>query len=138
MKINITNCIIFTNRTYSYKFGKNNVQEIYDDNNILQQRIIWDEFSRDIDSKTFDIQGNVVEHLHKDYFKNDTEEGVIETFKNRNQEYVRRAYTKTENGLKHSIDDFKSAKGKSYLNDFVHDLSGKLIKIISNGKEFKL
>ena len=133
MKINFTNIITFGNKTKKFQSGKNSIEEIYTDNDILQKRLIRDEFNRYIDSKTFDLFGNIIEHQHYDYFGTENEQGVIETFKDKYQEYIRKAYTKIEGGLKHRIDDFQSKTGKSYVNDFVYDMSGKLIKIINNG-----
>lgn len=135
MKISFKN-IDFLGKQHSYKIGKNTVVEHSDDNDVLIKRIEYDEFSRDVDSKTFDKRGNVLEHLHKDYYESENEEGIIETFKSSTQEYKRKSYTKIENGFKHFIDDFQSKSGKNYINDFVHDLSGNLIKIINNKKEF--
>lgn len=134
MKIDFVNNFTFGNKTRIFQSGKNRIEEIYDDNNILLKRLIQDEFNRDVDSKTFDSAGNIIEHLHKDYFQNKTEHGFVETFKNQSQEYVRKAYVKIEDGLKHSIDEFQSKTGKSYINDFVYDMTGKLIKIINDGK----
>ena len=115
MKINFSNIITFGNKTKMFKSGKNNIEEIYTDDDILQKRLVRDEFNRYIDSKTFDLFGNIIEHQHYDYFRTENEQGVIETFKNKYQEYIRKAYTKIEGGLKHCIDDFQSKTGKSYV-----------------------
>ena len=138
MKIDFTNTISFGIKTKIFQSGKNHIEETYSDDNILQKRLIKDEFDRYVDSKTFDSHGNITEHQHYDYFKTENEQGFIETFRNKYQEYVRKAYIKIEDGLKHSIDDFQSKTGKSYLNDFVYDMSGKLVKIINNGKVCKI
>ncbi len=134
MKVDFSNNIIFGDKSKFFQSGKNKVEEIYNDDNVMIKRLINDEFDRNIDSAVFDLQGNIIEHQHKDYFQTETEQGFVETFKNKYQEYTRKAYTKIEDGLKHNIDDFKSKTGSSYINDFVYDLSGKLIKVISNGK----
>ena len=107
MKIDFTNYLLFGNKTKIFQSGKNKIEETYDDDNFLIKRLVRDEFNRDIDALTFDSSGNTIEHLHKDYFQTETEQGFIETFKNKSQEYTRKAYTKIENGLKHNIDDFK-------------------------------
>ena len=124
----------FRERTNTYKVCKNTVTETFDDKNTLIKRIEYDEFNRDVDTKWFDSSGELNEHLHKEYYKKANEEGVIETFKNKTQEYVRKSYTKFESGLKHVFDDFRSKTGKNYINDFVYDKSGNLVKIINNGK----
>ena len=134
MKVDFFNTVNFGDKSKFFQSGKNKVEEIYSDDDVLLKRLTNDEFGRDIDAAVFDLHGNIIEHQHKDYFQTETEQGFVETFKNKYQEYTRKAYTKIEDGLKHHIDDFKSKTGNSYINDFVYDLSGKLIKVISNGK----
>ncbi len=104
------------------------------------RRVEYDTFGHDVDSKLFDRNGIVSEHQHKVYYEKDNEKGCIEFFKNKFQEYTRRTYTKTENGFKYSVDDFKSKTRPeaNYINEFIYDLSNKLIKIINNGKVIKL
>jgi len=125
--------INFCEKLNIYKSGKNTVKEVFDDNNKMVKRIEYDEFNRDVDAKSFDVSGELQEHLHKEYYKKTNEEGVLETFKNKTQEYVRKSYTKVENGFKYTVDDFQS-KTKNYKNEFVHDTMGKLIKVINNGQ----
>lgn len=132
MKINFTSRVIFGNKTKVFQAGQNKIEETYSDDNVLLKRLERDEFNRDVDSKTFDLSGNITEHLHKDYFQTENEKGFVETYKDKNQEYTRKAYTKIENGLKHIIDDFQSKTGKSYITDFIYDMSGKLVDIISD------
>ena len=138
MKINYTNITTFGNKTKKFQSEGNHIEEIYTDNNILQKRLIKDEFNRYIDAKTFDLSGNIIEHQHYDYFETENEKGYIETYKNESQEYTRKAYTKYEGKFKHIIDEFKSKSGKNYINDYIYDLTGKLIKIICNGTVSKL
>jgi len=137
MKVSF-NTIIFCESQKTYKHGDNTITEFFDDENTLIRRDETDSFGRNTDSKRFDKNGNITESIHKDYFKTESEEGFIETFKSKYQEYTRKAYTRTENGIKHTIDDFHSKSGKNYYNDFIHDLNGKLIRIISNGKVTEL
>ena len=134
MKI-LCSTVCFGEKTNIYKIGSNTVTEVFDNCNNIIKRIEYDEFNRDVDSKWFNSAGKLQEHLHKDYYKKENEEGCIETFKNLYQEYTRKSYTKIENGFKHVVDDFRSKTGKSYINDFVHDMCGNLIKIINNGQE---
>lgn len=131
------NSLSFGETIKTYSIGSNVVKEYYDGNKITsrEENDVW---GRLVDVKRFDNDGNVVEVLHKDYFKTENKEGFIEFFKNKTQEYIRKAYIKIENGLKHSIDDFSSKSGKIYFNDFIYDMSGKLLRVISNGKVIEL
>ena len=133
MKIKF-NIINFSSLVKTASAGKNVIKEYYSDNGALERSVEYDEFNRDVDTKTFDESGEVKEHQHKDYYETQNEKGFVETYKSKSQEYTRKSYIKIEDGLKHSVDDFRSASGKSYINDFVHDLSGNLVKIIANGR----
>ena len=130
------NPVKFCSSEKTYKDGNHQITEYISDNGILTRRLELDEFGRDVDTKWFDLEGNVASNLHKDYFKTSEEEGHIETFKNAFQEYTRKCYTKYEEGFKHVIDDFKSktSPDKSYINEFVYNMQNKLVKLISNGK----
>lgn len=136
VNITINKNITFGNYTQTYKNKNNTITEYYNDNNILFRKVEYDEFKRDIDSKEFNPFGIITSHLHKEYYKTACEEGCIETFKDKYQQYIRKSCSKIEDGFKHKIDDFKSltSPDKSYVNDFVHDKTGKLVKVISNGK----
>ena len=131
------NLINFTASQKTIKNGQNTIVKFYDDNNFLTKTVIYDEFNRDIDSKTYNISGNIKEHLHKEYYEKESEKGFIEIFKNDFQEYTRKSYTKYENNFRHVVDDFKSktSPNKNYINEFVYDLKNNLVKIINNGKE---
>ena len=133
----IQNKLAFGNYTKIYNENNKTINEHYNDNNVLLSRIEYDEFKRDIDAKEYNSFGIVTSHQQKKYYKTPSEEGFVETFKNKNQQYIRKSCTKIQDGLKHVIDDFKSltSPNKSYVNDFVHDKAGKLIKIIKNGIE---
>ena len=138
MKI-IQNLINFNGNAVSYKVGKHKIVD-YFDNKIMTKKMEYDEFDRIIDTKWFDIEGNVVEHLHKDYYENSGETGFIEHFKNKTQEYIRKSYTKFESNLKHNVDEFQSisSPSKSYINEFIYDMQNQLIQIINNGKIKKI
>ena len=133
MKIQLSS-VSFCSTQKIYSVGDIKVKDFLDDNNILIRREKYDEFDRNTDTMWFNDDGSIKEEMHKDYFKSENEEGLIETFKSKTQEYTRKAYSKTENNLRHSIDDFQSKTGKSYYNDYIHDMLGNLVKIISNGK----
>ena len=137
MKIN-TGSISFYESQKIYRTQNGTVKEVFDDENFLVRREKSDIFVRDTDTIWYDKNGNIIEEMHKNYFKTPDEEGCIETFKSKTQEYTRKAYTKFENGFKHVIDSYNSKTGKNYFNDFIHDLSGKLLKIITNGKIIEL
>ena len=126
----------FGNKTKTCQISEGKVVEMFNDSNVLTKRIEYDKFDRTIDVKNYDSTGTLSEHLHFDYFETENERGFIETFKSKFQEYVRKSYTKIENGLKHHIDDYtsKTKPENSYINDFVYDLKGKLINVISHKK----
>ena len=131
------NCLNFCAEVQkTYNKGNHVITETYNDN-VLLQRIEYDEFGRDVDSKWFDDKKNVTGHMHKEYFETENEKGQIETYVNRFQDYTRKFYTRFEAGFKHKIDDFTShlEPQKSYINEFIYDLNNHLIKVINNGKE---
>lgn len=122
--------INFRNQNY------HKVSERYDDRNFLLSRTIYDEFGRDTDTKWFDSDGKIIGSMHKEYLEN----GLVESFKNNSQEYVRKCYTIIKDGFKHSIEEYvsKTSPQKNYINEFVYDFMGNLIKLINNGKEILL
>ena len=125
--------INFGDSTKTYQRGKIKVVEHYNIYDVLTRRIEYDEFNRDIDSKSFNNKGDIIEHQHKEYFENDTEKGFIETFKSRFQEYTRKSYIKFVNGFKHSIDEYvsKTRPDKNYINEFIYNAQEKLVKVIT-------
>ena len=127
VQFNATNFRAEVQKTYNN--GNHVITETYNDN-VLVQSIEYDEFGRDIDSKWYDADKKVIEHMHKSYFETDDEKGHIEKFKNRFQDYTRKMYTRFEVGFRHIIDDFTShlEPHKSYKNEFVYDLHNRLIK----------
>lgn len=133
MKINPVSTNFF-GYSQKYQIGNHSFEDVFDDNDVLIKRSELDEKNRLVETVWFDEKGNMKELLHKDYYVKNNEKGYIETYASTHQEYIRKVYEKTEDGFRHVVDDFKSKTGKSYINDFVHDLSGKLVKIISNGK----
>ena len=135
MKIQF-NPIKFGTNEVTYPKGNHKINDLME-NNALKRRIEFDELGRVIDAKWFDDKLDITDHLQKDYFETPNEKGHIETFKNKFQEYIRKSYTKFEQGCKHVIDDFKSKSNPehSYINEFVYDIQNRLIKIIHNGKE---
>ncbi len=137
MKINF-NSLNFCEHQRNYQIGENLIKDYFDDNNRIIRQEKYDTLGRNICTNWFDKNGSIIEFMKKDYFKSETEDGFIETYKSKTQEYIRKSYTKIENNLKHHIDDYKSRTGKSYYNDFVHDIFGNLIKIITNGKVIEL
>ena len=125
--------LTFGNSEKTYQQGENKVVDTLNDGLKLIKRVEYDKFNRDVDVKWYDEVNNITDHMHKEYFETENEKGFIETFKNQFQEYIRKSSTKFENGVKHVIDDYtsKSSPEKSYINDFVYDLKGKLQKIIT-------
>ena len=128
MKYNFTT-VNFKNTSKTYTKDNSKIVEYYDSNNILSKRIQYDRFERIIDCENFDINGNIIDHQHKEYYETESEKGIIETYKSRFQEYTRKSYIKFINGFKHSIEEFisKSSPENSYRNEFIYDLKDKLI-----------
>lgn len=124
--------ITFGQKVNIYRKGENTIKEVFDDENRLSRLIEYDKFDRDIEAKSFDTYGNIIERMSKTY----TDNGMIEHFKNAFQEYTRKTYTIIENGIKHRVEEFnsKTSLNCNYINEFIYDISGKLIKLISNGK----
>ncbi len=135
MKIQFNSTKFGTNEV-TYPKGNHKINDLME-NNALKRRIEFDEFGRSVDAKWFDEKLNVTDHLHKEYFETNTEKGEIETFKNKFQEYIRKSYTRIEQGCKHEFDVFKSKTNPehNYINEFVYDIKNCLIKIIHNGTE---
>lgn len=133
----IYNIPTFKGNTKCYKDRNFKIQDSFYDNNVLKSHTIFDEFDRVIVAKQFDRDGFIESSANFEYYETDIENGRIETYKNKSQEYIRKAYTRIENGIKHVVDDYNSISTpeKSYINDFVYDLKGNLCKLISNGKE---
>ena len=127
------NILTFGNSNGTYQQRENKIVDTLNDELKLIKRIEYDEFNREVDVKWYDGFDNITDHMHKEYFETENENGFIETFKNQFQEYIRKSSTKIENGVKHVIDDYtsKSKPEKSYINDFVYDLKGNLQKIIT-------
>lgn len=127
--------VSFNGKTVTSTQNKLKIEEFYDDNNMLSSRLEYDEQDRFVDKKSFDSQGNVTEHQHKSYYIKGEEQGCIETFKNEFQHYVRQSYTRPQGKFIHTVDNFQSISnpGKSYINEFIRDLQGRLVKVISNG-----
>lgn len=133
------NTFTFGDSKKIYKSGTHTVEEHYNDNKTMIKRLENDEFSRDVDTKWFDDKtGELTAHQHKDYYEKENETGYIETYKDNSQEYTRHGYTRIENGCKHTVEDYQSKTGKSYINEFIRDAQDKLIKIITNGKVTEL
>lgn len=135
MRIQFNN-ISFSEKVKIYKKDDNKVIEHYDENNHLIKSFVLDKYKRDIDSKHFDKDGNVIFHMHKEYSPN----GMVETFKDKYQEYTRTIHIEIIDSMMHRIEEFcsKTSPKSNYVNEFIHDVSGKLVKIINNGKEIIL
>lgn len=133
----IYNIPTFKGNTKIYQDGNLKIKDSFYDNNILESHTVFDEFDHVLINKRFDRDGLITSSANFEYYETNTENGLIETFKDKGQEYIRKAYTKIENGLKHFVDDFTSisAPQKSYKNEFVSDLEGNLLKLINNGIE---
>ena len=97
--------LTFGNSEKTYHQYGNKIVETFDDNMNLIKRIEYDKFERDIDVKWYDNLKNIIAHMQIEYFETENEKGYIEIYKNNVQEYIRKSYTKIENGMKHVVDD---------------------------------
>ncbi len=125
--------------TISFKSENINLhreKEIYDENNKLIRLIKYDEFGRDTDSFEYNANREIIGYQHKEY----TDNGCIETYKNQFQQYRRITKTELKDSNTHYIEEFISVTSpeKNYINEFVRDIAGKLIKVINNGKVVNL
>lgn len=131
MKVGL-NTVSFGVKKIKYHNDTHNIMEIFDVNNRLKSRTEYDKLCRDLDSKEFDENRKIVAHLHKEY----TSDGCTETFKSESQEYTRETKTFIKDKFTHYVEKFtsKTSPKSSYINEFVRDAAGKLIKVICNGK----
>lgn len=135
MKI-IFNSVSFGNRSIRYHDNTHNIKETFDDSHNLIRIIKYDKQCRDVDCQEFNKEKKVIGHLHKEY----TPDGCIETYKSKNQEYIRINRTLKEDSFTHYIEIFtsKTSPESNYVNEFIRDKFGKLVKIINNGKIINL
>jgi len=132
MNIKIKPCLtIFGSSEKVFYNNKNKITEKFNDDDVLIKRIEYDEFDRFIDSKDFDVDGSLSQHHHFDY----NEEGFVETFKNRESEYIRKSKTFIKNSYRYRIEKYISTNSKNnYVHEFITSLSGKLLRMTCNGK----
>jgi len=131
MKVNFSS-ISFGNKDIRYHDEKHNIIETFDDRQNLIRRVKYDKLCRDVDSVEFNEKKEVIGHLHKKY----TQDGYIETYKSKTQEYVREIKTFVKDSFTHYIEKFtsKTSPQNNYINEFIRDAAGKLVKVINNGK----
>lgn len=131
MKVNF-DFVSFGNRSIRFPDNTHSIMETYDDTNHLIRRIKYDKQCRDVDSQEFNKEKKVISHLHKEY----TADGCVETYKSKSQEYVRVIKTIAKDSFTHHIEIFtsKTSPESNYINEFVRDMKGKLVKVINNGK----
>lgn len=131
------NPISFKSWTKTFYNGENKITEYYDDNNLLIKTLETDKFSRDVDTKEFNEKGDVVFHLHKKYEKDGK---IIETCKDRFQEYTRTVSFDKKGEFTHRIEEYvsKLTPENNYVHEFIKDSTNKLVKIICNGKVIDL
>ena len=114
-------------------FDKNhNVKETFDDNHNLIRVTRYDEKGRDIDTFEYNDKKEITAHQHKEY----TSYGLIETYKSEHQEYRRIIKNEKRGSFVYHIEEFisQTSPKNNYVNEFIRDLTGKLVKIINNGK----
>ena len=131
MKINFS-FFSFGNKNIHSIDGNYNVKETFDDNHNLIRLTRYDEKGRDIDTFEYNDKKEITAHQHKKY----TSYGLIETYKNEHQEYRRIIKNEKRGSFVHHIEEFisKTSPKNNYVNEFIRDLTGKLVKIINNGK----
>lgn len=107
----------------------------YTGNNVLTKRMEEDELGRFVDKQVFDSDGNLIEHMHKDYFENLNTKGHIEYYKGKGQEYSRKVCNTYNNEEMHYIEEFNSITQPecNYKMESIYT-QGKLVKIIQNGE----
>lgn len=136
MKVNFDS-VSFGCKNICYHDSTHNIKEVFDDDGRkLLRRIKYDKQCRDVDCEEFNSDKKVISHMHKEY----TPDGCIETYKSRTQEYIRVIKTFVQDSYIHHVEKFtsKTSPEKSYVNEFISDKLGKLVKIINNGKVINL
>ena len=131
MKINL-NCISFGNENIDYHDKRNNVKGTFDDKHHLIRLTKYDIQNRDTDTFEYNENKQVIGHQHKKY----TPDGLIETYKNQHQEYKRIIKNEKRGSFVYHIEEFisQTSPKNNYVNEFIRDFTGKLVKIINNGK----
>lgn len=135
MKINFDS-VSFGDKNIYYHDKTHNIKETLDDRNNLIRITKYDKLGRDVDCVELNEKKEIIGHLHKEY----SHDGLIETYKNKTQEYVRELRTVIENNFTRCIEIFKSKTSpqNNYVNEYIRDISGRLVKIINNGKVINL
>lgn len=130
------NPVSFGNSDIRYHDKTHNIMETFDDRNNLVKRIKYDKLCREIDCVEFNEKKQIISHQHKEY----TPDGCVETYKSKTQEYIRVIKTVVRDSFTHNIEQFtsKTSPGSNYINEFIRDLKGNLVKIINNGKVINL
>ena len=135
MRVNFDS-VSFGCKNICYHDKTHNIKETFDDQNNLIRITKYDKQCRDVDTKEFNQKKEVITHQHKEYTSN----GCIETYKSKTQEYVREIKTVVKDSFTHMIETYtsKTSPECNYVNEFVRDITGKLVKIINNGKMINL
>lgn len=135
MRVTFTG-ISFGERIETFKNGKNLIIKRYDDNNTLTKNTEYDEFWRSIDEKEYDKSGNQISHMHKEYSK----DGLVETFKGRFIEYIRKIRQEQKGEFSHRIEEYtsKTNPANNYVSEIIRNKAGKLVKIIIDDKILEL
>ena len=122
---------------YRYKYGGNTIDVYLDAGGHLMQTHETDQFGKYSEKIEFDEQNNIIEYHRYDYANKDKSE-YTEYYKGRNIEYTRKAYIKKIKGLIHHIEEYTSKTNPSanYINEYIRDASGKLLKAIHNGNAY--
>lgn len=135
MKINLDSAT-FGNRNIRYHDKTHNIMETYDERNNLIKRVKYDKQCKDVDCIEFDDKKQIISHQHKKYTNN----GCIETYKSKSQEYIREIKIIVKDSFTHHFETYtsKTSPQNNYVNEFIRDIEGKLVKMINNGKVIDL
>ncbi len=135
MKINFSS-VSFGNKNINSSEETQKIAETFDDKHNLVRLTKYDKQGRDVDTFEYNEKKEITSHQHKKY----TQNGLIETYKSKNQEYTRIIKKETRGSYIYHIEEFisKTSPQSNYINEFVRDLAGKLVKIINNGKVIQI
>ncbi len=113
-----------------------NIMDVFDKNQNLKRQVAYNKTALDIETKEFDENHNIIGRIHKKY----TQDGCIETYDGVKQQYIREIKHFIKDSLTHYVEKYtsKTSPEKNYINEYIRDLNGKLVKIIINGKTIYL
>ena len=123
--------VINGNRTRIFYESGKTYYEYYNGHNI-SKTLLCDEFGNELEDIQYDHTGKEISHFCREYKEN----GFIETFKNKSEDYIRSLNIKFLSGYIQVLDKFNSLTHpeKNYIKVFLYDKNNNLIRVINNGK----